>query len=96
MNDTELIKLLKFDLQRIGTNMEDEEYLSGLLQAAKSSLARQGIQAVEAYDYTYLVVGTAAWMYRKRINGEAEPAYLKRMRHDMLFSQKMGGGSDAT
>ena len=34
-------------------------------------------------------------MYRKRINGESEPIYLKRMRHDLLISQKMRGEENA-
>lgn len=95
MDDMSMLALLKHDLQRIGVELGDEDYLLGLVRAAKSNLARQGVREEEAGDYPYLVVGTAAWMYRKRITGEAEPAYLKRMRHDMLFSQKMGGGADA-
>lgn len=95
MSDNDLLVLLKMDLQRIGAELGDDAYLLGLVGAAKSNLARQGVREEAAGDYPYLVVGTSAWMYRKRITGEAEPAYLKRMRHDMLFSQKMGGGGNA-
>lgn len=89
------LELLKFDLQRSGVKLGDDEYLKSLLQAAKQHLTRQGITPVTDYDYTMAVVGTAAWMYRKRITGEAEPAYLKRMRHDILASQKMRGEENA-
>ncbi len=96
MGEEQLLALLKFDLQRIGGELGDDEYLRGFICAAKANLSRQGIQETVADDYTYLVVGTAAWMYRKRANGEAEPCYLRRMRLDLLLSQKMGGGADAT
>ncbi len=85
------LELLKFDLQRNGNELGDDVYLKSLLRAAEQHLNRQGIMPVTDYDYTQVVVGTAAWMYRKRANGEAEPAYLKRMRHDLLLSQKMRG-----
>ena len=38
-------------------------------------------------DYGMAVVGTAAWIYRKRISGEAEPAYLRRLRLDLLLAR---------
>lgn len=89
------LQLLKLDLQRIGIELGDDEYLNTLLLAAKQHLSRQGIETVPDYDYTMAVVGTAAWMYRKRITGEAEPAYLRQMRHDILASQKMKVEEDA-
>ena len=57
--------------------------------------SRQDVEESGDEDYLQLVVGTAAWMYRKRINGESEPIYLKRMRHDLLISQKMRGEENA-
>ena len=85
------LQLLKLDLQRIGIELGDDEYLNTLLLAAKQHLSRQGIETVPDYDYTM----TAAWMYRKRITGETEPAYLRQLRHDILASQKMKGEEDA-
>lgn len=96
MTEGDLLTLLKYDLQRIGVPLGDDAHLVAMLKAAKANLTRQGIrEEAGADDYDYLVVGTAAWMYRKRISGEAEPAYVKRMRHDMLMSQKMRGGTNA-
>lgn len=89
------LALLKIDLQRNGVELGDEAYLLTKLEAARANLTRQGIKPGEEADYTDLVVGTAAWMYRKRITGEEEPRYLRRMRHDLLLSQKMRGGGDA-
>lgn len=95
MHEEMMLALLRYDLQRIGADISDSEYLKSLLWAAEANLNREGIRAVPDYDYAQVVVGTAAWMYRKRINGEAEPAYLRRMRHDLLLSQKMGGAENA-
>ena len=91
MDNAALLKLLRHDLQRTGTLSGDDDYLTHLLQAAKSSLERQGIQPEDSEDYAQTVIGTAAWLYRKRITGEAEPQYLRRMRLDLIVSQKARG-----
>ena len=87
MGEAELLTMLRHDLQRTGQLPGDPEYLPVLLQAARASLGRQGIQDDGSMDYAQTVVGTAAWMYRKRINGETEPAYLRRLRLDLLLSR---------
>ncbi len=87
MDDTALLALLKQDLQRTGDLPGDETYLPFLLEVARASLTRQGIVDDGSQDYFQAVVGTAAWMYRKRISGEAEPEYLRRLRKDLLLSR---------
>lgn len=82
-----MLSILRHDLQRMGELPSDAEYLPVLIDAAADSLRRQGIQDDGSIDYFQAVVGTAAWMYRKRINGEAEPAYLRRLRLDMLLAR---------
>lgn len=95
MDDEMLLKLLKLDLQRTGDLPGDRDYLPHLLLAAKARLTRQGARDDGSEDYIQAVVGTAAWMYRKRITGEGEPAYLKCLRRDIIISQRIGGGGDA-
>ena len=90
MDNAALLKLLRHDLQR-GTLSGEDDYLNHLLQAAKVSLERQGIRPEDSEDYAQAVIGTAAWLYRKRITGEAEPQYLRRMRLDLIVSQKARG-----
>ena len=86
--DTLRLTLLKADLQRAGMDLPgDSDYLPFMLQAATARLERQGIRDDDTADYTQAVVGTAAWMYRKRINGEAEPEYLRRLRFDLLLAR---------
>lgn len=91
MGNAALLKLLRHDLQRTGTLSGDNVYLRHLLRAARSSLERQGIRPEDSEDYVQTVIGTAAWLYRKRITGEAEPQYLRRMRLDLIISQKARG-----
>lgn len=82
------LTLLRADLQRTGLDLPgDSDYLPFLLQAATARLERQGIRDDDSADYTQTVVGTAAWMYRKRISGEAEPEYLRRLRFDLLLAR---------
>lgn len=85
--------MLKKDLQRTGPLPGDDEYLPFLIEAAEARLSREGIQDDGSMDYAQTVVGTAAWMYRKRINGEAEPAYLRRMRLDLLLTRGREAGT---
>lgn len=92
MDDAALLALLKLDLQRTEELPGDGEYLPSLIAAARASLARQGIEDDGSQDYGQAVVGTAAWIYRKRITGEAEPAYVRRLRLDLLLSRR-GEGS---
>lgn len=87
MDKETMLALLKLDLQRTADLPGDAEYLPSLLETAQASLTRQGIKDDGSMDYGQTVVGTAAWIYRKRINGEAEPAYLRRLRLDLLLAR---------
>lgn len=92
MDDAVKLSMLRADLQRTGSNAVTDEYLTFLLQAANSRLERQGIRDDESGDYEQVLVATAAWLYRKRINGGPEPDFLRQMRRDLIISQKAGGG----
>lgn len=91
MTDADKLLLLKQDLQRTGTIPGEDNYLRQLLQAAQASLERQGVRPDGTADYDQLVISTAAWLYRKRVSGEAEPQFLRRMRLDCIISQRMRG-----
>lgn len=98
MDETSMLMLLRQDLQRTSPFQLPGEntYLIHLLQAAKASLERQGARQEDRADWYQAVIATAAWMYRKRITGEAEPQYLRRMRLDLIVSQRARGDHDAT
>jgi len=87
MDDAAMLSMLRLDLQRTAELPGDAEYLPALLETARASLTRQGIRDDGTMDYCQAVVGTAAWIYRKRISGEAEPAYLRRLRLDLLLAR---------
>lgn len=87
-----MLSMLRCDLQRTGDLPGDADYLPFLLKTARASLTRQGIRDDGTMDYAQTVVGTAAWIYRKRISGEAEPQYLRRLRKDLLLSRGREAG----
>lgn len=87
--------ILRQDLQRTGSLPGEDTYLLHLLQAARASLERQGARQTAGEDWYQTVIATAAWMYRKRITGEAEPQYLRRMRLDLIVSQQARGNTNA-
>lgn len=91
MDERTMIMLLRQDLQRAGCLPGEDDYLASLLQAAKASLGRQGVHKDYSADYDQTVISTAAWLYRKRITGEAEPKFLRRMRLDLIVSQQARG-----
>ncbi len=98
MDEKSMLMLLRQDLQRAGTCPlpGEDTYLLHLLQAAQASLERQGARQEDGEDWYQAVIATAAWMYRKRITGEAEPKYLRRMRLDLIVSQQARGDNSAS
>lgn len=85
------LSMLRADLQRTSGGGVSDAYLTFLLQAATGRLERQGVRDDETGDYAQVLVGTAAWLYRKRINGDPEPDFLRQMRRDLIISQKARG-----
>ena len=98
MDENAMLLLLRQDLQRTGACPlpGEDDYLLHLLRAAIASLERQGARREDSEDWYQTVVGTAAWMYRKRITGEAEPKYLRRMRLDLIVDRRARGDTNAT
>ena len=70
MLDADMLILLRQDLQRTGSIPGEEAYLLQLLKAAQGSLERQGVRPDGSADYDQLAISTAAWLYRKRVNGD--------------------------
>ncbi len=93
MDATVRLVLLKADLQRTGASGVGDGYLGFLLRAAEGRLKRQGIRDDSSEDYNQVLISTAAWLYRKRVNGEVEPEHLRRMRLDLIVSNRAGGAA---
>lgn len=96
LDDSSLLLLLRQDLQRTASLPLEDTYLLHLLQAARASLERQGARDDGSPDWDQVVISTAAWLYRKRITGEAEPQFLRRMRLDMIVDNRARGRSDGS
>lgn len=92
MDEKSMLQLLRQDLQRTGSLPGEDDYLTHLLRAAKANLTRQGVHEEASEDWSACVISTAAWLYRKRITGEAEPRFLRRMRLDLIVSQRAKEG----
>lgn len=89
MTDSELLTILKVDLQ-ISSGALDE-YLTGLIGAAKEYIATEGIALTDSVGDGQLVVMYAAYLYRRRREENvAMPRMLRWAMNNRLFEQKAG------
>lgn len=86
-SDELALATLKADLNRSGNFPADDSYLLTLLSAARHWLALQGVRDDASPTYLLILAARAAWMYRKRVTGEAEPSFLRRMVYDFKLSR---------
>ena len=82
---------LKADLNRTGNFPSDDAYLLSLIAASRQWLDAQGIHDDGSALYSQVLVSNTAWIYRKRVNGDPQPNFLRRMIHDFKLS---GAGRD--
>lgn len=85
-SDELILASLKADLNRTGNFPGDDDYLSGLISGSREWLAAQGVRDDGSASYRLILVGQAAYIYRKRVTGESQPHYLRRMLHDWKLS----------
>lgn len=89
MTDSELLTVLKVDLQ-ISSGALDE-YLTGLIEAAKEYIATEGIALTDSVGDCQLVVMYAAYLYRRRREENVTmPRMLRWAMNNRLFEQKAG------
>lgn len=88
MNDNEMLNMLKVDLGISGSSYDNR--LRQYIQAAKESIRIEGIHLdpVVCSD-SNLVIQYAAWLWRKRINGDGMPRMLRWALNQRLFHEKM-------
>lgn len=88
------LALLKVDLGRMGFDVNQTVYLGNLLDAAIARIEKTGVRlSADSADHDQLVVMYAAWLYRKRVNGDAMPRMLRTAINDELCHQKTGAGA---
>ena len=87
MNNDEILKILKMDLQ-ISVNGYDD-YLSKTIELSKAAIHREGITLdEESTEDGMLVEMYAAYLYRKRRENIPMPRSLRYELNNKLISQK--------
>ena len=87
MNEQDILKILKIDLQ-ISVSALDE-YLLFLITSAKKFILKEGIALTNSQDDALLVEMYAAYLYRKRKEQQNEmPRMLRWALNNRLFSEK--------
>lgn len=87
MNESEMLKILKYNLQKLSS--ADDEYLKKLIVKAIALMSREGIVNDGTDDYDMAVIDYAAFLFRKRASKEMiMPRSLRLELNNILFSQK--------
>lgn len=90
MSDTDILAMLKMNLEIIAENTSKDTYLDQLIQASRTMIAREGITLDDNIDDANLVVMYAAYLYRKRADAEERmPRMLRYALNNRVFSEKM-------
>ena len=89
MNESAMLAALKIDLG-ISTDAYDSR-LGQYITSAQSAIETEGVTLdVTQMADANLVVMYAAWLWRKRDNGEGMPRMLRWQLNNRLFSEKAG------
>lgn len=91
MTPEDRLVILKKDLQMM--TAANDDYLRWLLEAAASTIQREGIALLENdLECDMVQIHYAAYLFRKRGGTEtAMPRFLRYELNNLLFSQKGGG-----
>ena len=90
MTDTDMLSMLKVDLGISGDGYDDR--LGQYIESAKKNISIEGITLdADSVPDCNLVIQYAAWLWRKRINGEGMPRMLRWELNQRLFHEKMHG-----
>ena len=92
MTSAERLSMLKIDLG-IVTNAYDDR-LAQYLVTAEAEIAREGAVYDNSMDFDNIIIMYAAWMWRRRDTGEGMPRMLRYALNNLVFQQKVSGGSE--
>ena len=83
-----MLSMLKVDLGISGEGYDDR--LGQYIESAKKNISIEGITLdADSVPDCNLVIQYAAWLWRKRINGEGMPRMLRWELNQRLFHEKM-------
>ena len=89
MIDSDILAVLKVDLQIQISAVQYDDYLKKIIALAKDAIAKEGIILGESVSDGMLVEMYAAYLYRKRKDENAAmPRSLRYALNNRLFSQK--------
>lgn len=90
MTDATILEMTKSNLQIVQGNTLQDNYLRMLITSAQEMITREGITLTNSIEDGNLVVMYAAYLYRKRADGEpVMPRMLRYALNNRLFSQKV-------
>lgn len=93
MTDSDILTVLKIDLQISSDALN--EYLLGLIAAARAFIIREGVALADTSEDAQLVEMYAAYLYRSRREASAEmPRMLRWALNNRLFSARAEVSSD--
>ena len=88
MTNIDMLSMLKVDLGISGDGYD--ERLGQYIESAKKNISIEGITLdADSIPDCNLVIQYAAWLWRKRINGEGMPRMLRWELNQRLFHEKM-------
>ena len=88
MTNTDMLSMLKVDLGISGDGYDGR--LGQYIESAKKNISIEGITLdADSVPDCNLVIQYAAWLWRKRINGEGMPRMLRWELNQRLFHEKM-------
>lgn len=89
MIDSDILAVLKVDLQIQISAVQYDDYLQKIIALAKDAIAKEGIILGESVSDGMLVEMYAAYLYRRRKEENvAMPRSLRYALNNRLFSQK--------
>ena len=93
MNDTEILNALKIDLGL--TTQAYDSRLSQYIASARKNIGIEGItlDTGDIHDCN-LIIQYAAWLWRKRINGDGMPRMLRWELNQRLVHERLSETGD--
>lgn len=89
MNDSEILEMLKADLEKLTVPVSTERYLKMLISTAKEEISRMGITLNDSFADGQTIEMYAAYLYRRRADADnGMPRMLQFRLHNRLFSEK--------
>ena len=93
MTTEQILAMVKTDLG-ISTTTRYDDRLKQNIETAKIEIEREGATLdLDNIDHVNIVAMYAEWLWRRRDTGSGMPRMIRYALNNLVFSQKMAGGS---